>query len=130
MGLAEEQANLMISAIEIRKKSVSELLIPYSSTFSLEFETPLGQNDINEILSKGFSRIPVYSGPNRNNLLGLLRIKQLVGYNFSKPKSLKDLDIQLKKPLVISPALKVIDLLREFLKMTFYCCKLDFLIFS
>lgn len=116
LGLAEEQANLMISAIEIRKKSVSELIIPYSSTFAIEFEMPIGVQQISEILSKGFSRIPVYSGCNKNNLLGILRIKQLVGVDFGEPKSLKDLDLKLKKPLVILPTLKIIDLLREFLK--------------
>lgn len=106
----------MISAIEIRKKTASELLIPYSHTFTLEHESPLGEKDLSEVLSKGFSRIPVYTGANKNNLLGLLRIKQLVGVDFSTPKSLKDLGLQLKKPLVISPNLKIIDLLREFLK--------------
>ena len=43
---------------------------------------------IAEIIQKGYSRIPVFSCNNQNDLIGIVRIKQLLGLNFEKNKSL------------------------------------------
>jgi CBS domain containing-hemolysin-like protein len=67
------------------------------------------------ILDKGFSRIPVYLN-DKHNIIGILRIKQLIGKNFSISKSLKELGIKLKTPLVFDPKTNAIDLLRELKK--------------
>ena len=105
----------MISAIDIRKKEVSEIMIKIENTYLLDSEKPISLNELNSILDKGFSRIPVYS-ETRNNLIGLLRIKQLVGIDITENKSLRELDINLTKPLVIHPKMKIMDLLSEFRK--------------
>jgi len=105
----------MISAIEIRKKSVRDLMINVKNVFMIDFNQKLYEKNIQEILEKGFSRIPVFS-KSKNNLLGILRIKQLIGKDFSSPKSLNDLGVDLKLPLIISPDQKIIELLREFIK--------------
>jgi metal transporter CNNM len=114
MGLHDEQANLMISALEIREKKVIELMIPIKQTFSIDFDDVLDKFKLQLILDKGYSRIPVYSNHDTNDLVGLVRIKNLIGVDFNQNKTLRQLGIELKKPLVISPRLSLIDLLRQF----------------
>lgn len=116
MGLNDEQANLMISALEMREKKVIELMIPIRNTFMIDYDDILDKFKLNLILDKGYSRIPVYSNHNKNDIVGLLRIKQLIGLDFDQNKSLRQLGIELGKPIVISPRVSVIDLLREFRK--------------
>jgi metal transporter CNNM len=116
MGLHDEQANLMKSALEIREKKVIELMINIKSTFMIDYDEIIDKFQLSLILDKGFSRIPVYSNHNRNDIVGLLRIKQLIGVDCGQNKSLRQLGIELRKPLVISPRLTLIDLLREFRK--------------
>jgi metal transporter CNNM len=106
----------MISAIEIKEKKVIELMIPIKSVFMIDQDEVLDKFKLNLILDKGYSRIPVYSKNNRNDMEGLLRIKSLIGVDFNQNKTLKQLGLVLKKPLVISPRLSMIDLLREFRK--------------
>jgi len=115
LGLDQEQANLMISAIEIRKKNAKDIMIKFKDAYLIDYDKKLGERDIQEILEKGFSRIPVYYESN-NNILGILRLKNLIGRDFSNEKSLRDLNMKLKMPLIISPNLKIIELLREFIK--------------
>jgi len=67
-------------------------------------------------LEKGFSRIPIFRNDDKADLIGILRIKQLINIDFSQNRSLKDLGIRLKLPLVISPNMTLIELLREFRK--------------
>lgn len=114
MGLDDEQANLMISALEMREKKVIELMIPIKNTFMIDYDEVLDKFKLQLILDKGYSRIPVYSNHNPNDIEGLLRIKNLIGVDFKQNKTLRQLGIDLKKPLVISPRLSLIDLLRQF----------------
>jgi metal transporter CNNM len=114
MGLDDEQANLMISALEIREKKVYELMIPISQAFMIDYDEVLDKFKLQLILDKGYSRIPVYSDHNTNDVVGLLRIKNLIGIDFTQNKTLRQLGLELKKPLVISPNLTMIDLLRRF----------------
>lgn len=116
MGLNDEQANLMISAIEIKDKKVIELMIPIKSVFMIDYDEPLDTFKITLMLEKGYSRIPVYSNHNRNDIVGLLRIKNLIGVDLNSNKSLRKIGIELRKPLVISPRSTMIELLREFRK--------------
>lgn len=116
MGLIDEQANLMISALEMKDKKVIELMIPIRNVFMIDYDDILDKFKLNLILDKGYSRIPVYSNHNKNDIQGLLRIKQLIGIDIDRNKSLRQLEIQLRKPIVISPRLSVFDLLKEFRK--------------
>ena len=114
MGLNELEAQLMISALEIREKKAVEIMIPFKKVFLLDFEEKIDKLKINLILEKGFSRIPVYTNKNQNDIIGLLRIKQLICVDVNQNKSLKEIGVHLKPPLVIHPNMTLIDLLREF----------------
>ena len=116
MGLHDEEANLMISALEIREKQAIELMIPFTSTFMIDYDEKLDKSKLRHIINKGYSRIPVYGNHNRQDILGLVRIKQLILLDKYTNKSLRDLGIRLKTPLVIHPSLNVFDLLKEFRK--------------
>ena len=116
MGLSPEEANLMISALEIREKKVVEIMIAFDKVYSIKHEEPINRKKVLEILDKGFSRIPVFRNDDKTDLIGILRIKQLISIDFNQNRSLKELGIRLKLPLVISPKMTLIDLLREFRK--------------
>jgi CBS domain containing-hemolysin-like protein len=116
MGLNDEQAHLMISALEIKEKKVLSFMIPIKNVFMIDYDDILDKYKLSHILDKGYSRIPVYSNHNKNDIVGLLRIKQLIGVDFNQNKSLRQLGIELRKPIVVSPSVSIIDLLREFRK--------------
>jgi len=116
MGLSTEEANLMISALEIREKKVVEIMINFDKVYAIQHEEAINRKKVLEILDKGFSRIPVFRNDDKNDLIGILRIKQLISIDFNQNRSLKELGIRLKLPLVISPKMTLIELLREFRK--------------
>ena len=114
VGLNEVEANLMISALEIREKKVVEIMIPFKKVFLLDFDEKIDKIKVNLMLEKGYSRIPVYQNNNQNDIIGLLRIKQLITVDVSQMKSLREIGVHLKPPLVIHPDMSLIDLLRLF----------------
>ena len=114
MGLGQIEANLMISALEIKEKKAVEIMINFNDIYSIKYEEPIDKKKVVEILDKGFSRIPVFRNDDKTDLIGLLRIKQLIKVDFNQRKSLKELGIRLKPPLVIPPNMTLINLLRQF----------------
>ena len=115
LGININQKNLMISALEINKITASEIMIDIDNVYMMDYDHPIGKKELKELLEKGFSRIPVYEDY-RTNLVGVLRIKQLIGINFSTPKSIRELNLKLKMPLIIDPSMKIYDILAEFRK--------------
>ena len=113
-GLNDEQANLMVSAIEMKDKKAIEVMIPINRTYMISYDDPLDSTLLSIILEKGFSRIPVYTTNNPSDIIGLVRIKQLIGKDLNTKKSMRQHQIQLKKPLVISPRMNLLELLKEF----------------
>lgn len=115
-GLNEEQANLMVSAIEMKDKKAIEVMIPINKTFMVSYDSIVDNVNLSVILEKGFSRIPVYANNNSLDIIGLVRIKQLIGIDLTERKSMRQHGILVKRPLVISPRMNLLDLLREFKK--------------
>ena len=114
MGLGQIEANLMISALEIKEKKAVEIMINFNDIYSINFNEPIDKKKVAEILDKGFSRIPVFRNDDKTDLIGILRIKQLIKVDFNQRKSIKDLGILIKPPLVIPPNMTLINLLRQF----------------
>lgn len=115
IGLHNEQKDLMISAIEIKERKVIEIIIPMSKVFMIDYDQELDRLQLNLILDKGFSRIPVYQ-KDRNNVIGLLRIKQLIGVDISQNKSIRNLGLKLSPPLIVHPNTPALEVLSEFKK--------------
>ncbi len=115
LALNEEEANLMLSALDMREKKVEDVMIPLEKVFTIDYDEVINEQKLKEIIQKGYSRIPVFSFNNQNDLIGIVRIKQLLGLNFEKNKSLSDLNIKIRKPIVVHPNIPIIDLLKLFL---------------
>jgi len=67
MGLNQEQANLMISAIEMYKKKVREKMISLDKSFLFDYQQSI--YDISAFTNCGYSRIPIFEN-RKDNLIG------------------------------------------------------------
>jgi len=67
MGLNQEQANLMISAIEMYKKKVREKMISLDKSFLFDYQQSV--YDISVFTNCGYSRIPIFEN-RKDNLIG------------------------------------------------------------
>ena len=94
--LEKDEVNIIAGALELRKKTVGDVMTRLEDVFMLSYEAVLDFETVSEIMKqgdslvydpqwrhlmmcltvKGFSRIPVYEGE-RTNIIGLLFIKEL-----------------------------------------------------
>ena len=115
IGLSKEQVNYMVGALDISSKKAFDIMIPIEKTTMIDYHSKIDSNFIQDLLKKGFSRIPVYMN-DPDNIIGILRIKQLIGIDITKPRTFKELKITLSSPLIISKNMLAMDLLTEFRK--------------
>lgn len=74
--LDKDEVNIISGALELRRKTVVEVMTHIEDAFMLSIDAILDFETVSEIMKSGFSRIPVYE-VERHNVQKLLFIKDL-----------------------------------------------------
>ncbi|XP_071604661.1 metal transporter CNNM1 isoform X9 [Heliangelus exortis] len=75
--LVREELAMVQGALELRTKVVEDVLTPLDDCFMLRADAVLDFATVSEILRSGYTRIPVYEGERRDNIVDLLFVKDL-----------------------------------------------------
>ncbi|XP_053623053.1 unextended protein-like isoform X2 [Plodia interpunctella] len=74
--LDKDEVNIISGALELRKKTVSDVMTKLEDVFMLPITSVLDFETMSEIVKSGYSRIPVFEG-SRTNIVTVLFIKDL-----------------------------------------------------
>lgn len=74
--LDKEEVNIISGALDLRKKTVKDVMTKLKDCFMLPMNSVLDFETMTEIVKSGYSRIPVYEGT-RGNIVTMLFIKDL-----------------------------------------------------
>ncbi|EPS62149.1 hypothetical protein M569_12644, partial [Genlisea aurea] len=75
--LTHDETTIISGALDMTEKTAKHVMTPLSQVFSLDMDTKLDDESMSLMLSKGHSRVPVYSG-NSSNIIGLILVKNLI----------------------------------------------------
>ncbi len=104
------EAEVLRGLFKVMHLSVQNVMTPRTEVFMLSSDLPLG--DATSILkSSGFSRVPVFSPENRDNIVGVLYIKDILYRGHSRETKIGEIA---RKPLFVPESKSVVDLMREF----------------
>ncbi|XP_016485927.1 DUF21 domain-containing protein At5g52790 [Nicotiana tabacum] len=111
--LSHDETTIIAGALDLAQKMVKDAMTPVSRVFSLDLHSKLTDEMMNLIISKGHSRVPVYSG-SPTNIVGLILVKNLIKYRPEDEVPIKDLSIRSMPE--IPDSLPLYDLLNQFQK--------------
>uniref|UniRef100_A0A8C1YSJ8 Metal transporter n=1 Tax=Cyprinus carpio TaxID=7962 RepID=A0A8C1YSJ8_CYPCA len=74
--LVKEELNIIQGALELRTKTVEDVMTPLRDCFMITGDAMLDFNSMSEIMESGYTRIPVFEG-DRSNIVDLLFVKDL-----------------------------------------------------
>jgi len=80
--------------------------------YCLSADLLLDDRTLQDILSRGFSRIPVYNRNDKRSILGSLLIKKLLVVDPNERRPLRSMG--LREPLVVSPEVGLLEMLQRF----------------
>ncbi|TSK17974.1 Metal transporter CNNM2 [Bagarius yarrelli] len=74
--LVKEELNIIQGALELRTKTVEDVMTPLRDCFMLAADATLDFATVSEIMESGYTRIPVYE-EERSNIIDMLLVKDL-----------------------------------------------------
>ncbi|XP_055063506.1 metal transporter CNNM4 isoform X1 [Misgurnus anguillicaudatus] len=74
--LVKEELNIIQGALELRTKTVEDIMTPLSNCYMMPTDAILDFNTMSEIMESGYTRIPVYE-TEKSNIVDILYVKDL-----------------------------------------------------
>lgn len=112
-GLCDNEVAVIEGALDLATKTASRIMVPIDQVYMLEWNTLVTENVRKEILARGHSRVPVYRSY-KENVTGLLLVKNLIAIDFSRLPRAGDLVRRDKAPIFCKPLTPLYTLLTEF----------------
>ena len=112
-NLNAQQMGYFTGFLDIMNKKVGELMLPIEKTFKLDYNYKINKENLDKLINTGYSRIPIYEGDS-SNLIGILRMKDLVGVDAFHPMPLYELDINLIEATHVTENTFFLDLFEKF----------------
>ncbi|XP_076895317.1 DUF21 domain-containing protein At1g47330-like [Bidens hawaiensis] len=111
--LTHDETTIIAGALELTEKTAKDAMTPISKAFSLDLDGTLTLDTLNEIMTKGHSRVPVYSG-DRTNIIGIILVKNLLAVDPDDAVPLRKM--LLRKVPRVEDNMPLYDILNEFQK--------------
>ncbi|KAK5925931.1 hypothetical protein CgunFtcFv8_021545 [Champsocephalus gunnari] len=116
--LVKEELNIIQGALELRTKTVEDVLTPLSDCFMLSSDVVLDFNTMSDMMQSGYTRIPVYENE-CSNIVDILFVKDLAFVDPDDCTPLKTITQFYKHPLhCVFNDTKLDAMLEEFKKDT------------
>ncbi|KAL2540222.1 DUF21 domain-containing protein [Abeliophyllum distichum] len=111
--LTYDETTIISGALDLTQKTAKDAMTPLYGVFSLDLNTKLDNDTMSLIISKGHSRVPIYSG-SPSNIVGLVLVKNLIKCHPEDETPIRDLTIR-RIPRFLD-CLPLYDILNQFQK--------------
>ncbi|KAJ6808006.1 DUF21 domain-containing protein-like [Iris pallida] len=111
--LTHDETTIITGALEMTQKTAKDAMTAISNTFTLDINSKLDMHTLGLIMTKGHSRVPIYSG-SPTNVIGLILVKNLITCRPEDEVPIRNVTIR-KIPRVYDD-LPLYDILNEFQK--------------
>lgn len=79
--LHADEVTIISAVLDLKEKTIGSIMTPMEDVFTLSLDDILDEATMDDILSQGFSRIPVHHPDNNENFVGMLLVKMLITYD-------------------------------------------------
>eukprot|EP01035_Chromulina_nebulosa_P023234 gene23234-30116_t len=113
--LSADEVTVVTGVLALAKKTIQDVFTPLDQVDMLCEDNLLDRQTLAAIDRVGHSRLPVFRGENRTNIMGFLLVKKLVGLLAGADGSLVRVgDISLNQPLILGTKQSLLDVLALF----------------
>ena len=91
--LNADEVTIISAVLDLKEKAIGSIMTPMEDVFTLSLDDVLDESTMDDILSQGYSRIPVHHPDNDSNFVGMLLVKMLITYDPEDAKPVQRLCI-------------------------------------
>lgn len=88
--LHSDEVTIISAVLDLKEKTIGSIMTPMDDVFTLSLDDILDEATMDDILSQGYSRIPVHHPDNDENFVGMLLVKMLITYDPEDAKPVRD----------------------------------------
>ncbi|KAJ9608783.1 cell agglutination protein Mam3 [Cladophialophora chaetospira] len=88
--LNSDEVTIISAVLDLKEKPIGSIMTPMDDVFTLSLDDILDEPTMDEVLSQGYSRIPVHHPDNDNDFVGMLLVKMLITYDPEDAKPVRD----------------------------------------
>ena len=111
--LSDDEVTIVRETLKLAQKTVLDAMTPMRDVHMLPWETTAFDEDtLAGVLGAGFSRVPVFRGGNRHNVVGTLMVKKLIVLDPNERRTVRD--VPLRSPLLAHPDAGLLETLNAF----------------
>ncbi|KAL4421316.1 hypothetical protein ABPG75_010607 [Micractinium tetrahymenae] len=110
--LTADEAQIIQGALDMASKTAESAMTPMTKVMMLSSEAEVNGELLLRILGRGHSRLPVYEGANKENIMGLVLVKELLLVDEDEGAKIRDL--RLRELPFLSVDTMLYDVLRVF----------------
>lgn len=88
--LNADEVTIISAVLDLKEKPVGSIMTPMEDVFTLSLDDVLDEATMDDILSRGYSRIPIHHPDNDSNFVGMLLVKILITYDPEDAKPVRD----------------------------------------
>lgn len=79
--LNEDEVTIISAVLDLKDKAIGSIMTPMQDVYTLSMDDVLDEKTMDEVLSQGYSRIPIHHPDNDANFVGMLLVKMLITYD-------------------------------------------------
>ena len=111
--LSDDEVTIVRETLKLAHKTVYDAMTPLRDVHMLPWEsTAFDEDTLAGVLGAGFSRVPVFRGGNRHNVVGTLMVKKLIVLDPNERRHVRD--VPLRAPLLAHPDAGLLETLNAF----------------
>lgn len=110
--LNQDEVTIITAVLDLKEKPVREVMTPMDDVFTLSEDHILDEKTVDNILSSGYSRIPVYRSGHSSDFVGILLVKTLITYD--PEDNIPVRDVQLGAVVETRPETSCLDIINFF----------------
>lgn len=88
--LHSDEVTIISAVLDLKEKTIGSIMTPMADVFTLSLDDVLDEPTMDDILSQGYSRIPVHHPDNDENFVGMLLVKMLITYDPEDAKPVRE----------------------------------------
>jgi len=79
--LNDDEVTIITAVLDLKEKPVGNIMTPLKDVYVMAADQIMDVKTMNDILSKGYSRIPIHARGNQEDFIGMLLVKTMITYD-------------------------------------------------